>query len=152
MAEPSEFLIRSERIATRRGIKPGSIRVRGGRIVAIGDHNDRVAGVRLHDVGELVVLPGLVDPHVHVNDPGRSDWEGFETATRAAAAGGITTLVDMPLNSIPPTTTVAGWRRSEAPRTADVPWTWRSGAGSFLAISPRSSPSRGPECADSSVS
>jgi allantoinase len=60
------------------------------------------------DVGSLVVLPGLVDSHLHVNDPGRSDWEGFETATRAAAAGGVTTLVDMPLNSIPPTTTSAG--------------------------------------------
>ena len=55
-----------------------------------------------------VVLPGLVDTHVHINDPGRAEWEGFEHATRAAAAGGVTTLVDMPLNSIPPTTTVEG--------------------------------------------
>jgi allantoinase len=62
----------------------------------------------LIDAGTAVVLPGLVDTHVHINDPGRADWEGFETATLAAAAGGITTLVDMPLNSIPATTTVAG--------------------------------------------
>ena len=54
-----------------------------------------------------MLLPGLVDTHVHVNEPGRTEWEGFATATRAAAAGGVTTIVDMPLNSIPPTTTVA---------------------------------------------
>ena len=71
----------------------------------------------LIDAGSAVILPGLVDSHVHINDPGRSDWEGFETATRAAAAGGITTLVDMPLNSIPATTTVAGL---EAKRRASV--------------------------------
>lgn len=64
------------------------------------------AGARLEDFGDDVLLPGLVDTHVHVNDPGRTEWEGFWTATRAAAAGGITTLVDMPLNSLPPTTTV----------------------------------------------
>src|SRR5213075_2538696 len=57
-----------------------------------------------------VLLPGLVDTHVHVNEPGRTDWEGFDTATRAAAAGGVTTLLDMPLNSIPPTTTLEGLR------------------------------------------
>ncbi|MBA3452666.1 MAG: allantoinase AllB, partial [Deltaproteobacteria bacterium] len=59
----------------------------------------------LEDLGELVVLPGIVDTHVHLNEPGRTEWEGFATATRAAAIGGVTTLVDMPLNSIPPTTT-----------------------------------------------
>src|SRR6187401_1161142 len=59
-------------------------------------------------------MPGLVDSHVHVNEPGRTEWEGFETATRAAAAGGITTVVDMPLNAIPPTTTLAGFREKLA--------------------------------------
>src|SRR5689334_1773199 len=58
-------------------------------------------------MGDRVVMPGLVDPHVHVNEPGRTEWEGFATATRAAAAGGVTTLLDMPLNSIPPTVSVA---------------------------------------------
>ncbi|CAG8756742.1 1978_t:CDS:2, partial [Acaulospora colombiana] len=58
------------------------------------------------DAGDLYILPGLVDAHVHLNEPGRTDWEGFATGTQAAAAGGVTTVVDMPLNSIPPTTTV----------------------------------------------
>lgn len=89
-------------------MRPASIHVGDGRILGIGPHDDRPAGVRELDAGALVVMPGLVDPHVHVNDPGRADWEGFDHATRAAAAGGVTTLVDMPLNSIPPTTTVSG--------------------------------------------
>ena len=71
-----------------------------GRIVGIGE------GIAQHDYGDAVVFPGLVDSHVHVNEPGRTHWEGFATATRAAVAGGTTTIVDMPLNSIPPTTTL----------------------------------------------
>src|SRR5205807_2384875 len=69
-----------------------------------------------------VLLPGLVDTHVHVNEPGRTEWEGFDTATRAAAAGGVTTIVDMPLNSIPPTTTVDALaaKRARAERQAHV--------------------------------
>src|SRR5438093_2280358 len=66
------------------------------------------------DVGDLVVSPGIVDTHVHVNEPGRTEWEGFATATRAAAAGGITTIVDMPLNSVPATTTVAALEAKRA--------------------------------------
>src|SRR5262249_6842943 len=66
------------------------------------------------DVGDLVILPGLVDTHVHVNEPGRTEWEGFDSATRAAAAGGITTIVDMPLNSVPATTTVAALEAKRA--------------------------------------
>jgi allantoinase len=115
------LLVRGERIALPDGIGPATVLVRDGRIVSIGGHADGVAGARVRDAGELVVLPGLVDTHVHINDPGRADWEGFETATRAAAAGGITTLVDMPLNSIPPTTTVEGLeakRRAAAGRCA----------------------------------
>ncbi|HXG71883.1 MAG TPA: amidohydrolase family protein, partial [Gemmatimonadaceae bacterium] len=69
------------------------------------------------DAGELLVMPGIVDTHVHVNEPGRTDWEGFETATRAAAAGGVTTLLDMPLNSVPATTSVKALRaKREAAR------------------------------------
>ncbi len=109
------LVVRSERVVFPDGTRPASIHVRGGRIVAIRDYSDRPAGVRELDAGHLVVMPGLVDTHVHINDPGRADWEGFEHATMAAAAGGVTTLVDMPLNSIPPTTDVEGL---EAKRSA----------------------------------
>jgi len=81
-------------------VAPATIHIDAGRITNIDNADaDR-------DYGDLVIMPGIVDSHVHVNEPGRTEWEGFETATRAAAAGGITTIVDMPLNSIPPTTTV----------------------------------------------
>ena len=92
---------KSTRVVAGGEVRPATIRVEAGKVVGIG------AGTADHDFGDLVILPGLVDSHVHVNDPGRSEWEGFETATRAARAGGTTTIVDMPLNSIPPTTSVA---------------------------------------------
>lgn len=92
----------------RGGVRPAALHVDDGRISAIEEYGEVPAGVSLIEAGDLVVLPGLVDTHVHINDPGRSDWEGFEYATRAAAAGGVTTLVDMPLNSVPPTTDVEG--------------------------------------------
>ena len=80
--------------------------MRGGRIAEVISRPGPPlpAGIAVHDVGQSVVMPGLVDTHVHINDPGRAEWEGFETATRAAASGGVTTVLDMPLNSIPPTT------------------------------------------------
>jgi allantoinase len=81
--------------------------VEGERIAAVVPREELPAGVEVKNVGDLVVSPGIVDAHVHINEPGRTQWEGFETATRAAAAGGATTLVDMPLNSSPVTTTVA---------------------------------------------
>ena len=81
--------------------------VAGERIAAVVDPADVPAGVPVTDVGDRFVLPGLVDTHVHINEPGRTNWEGFASATRAAAAGGVTTLIDMPLNSSPVTTTVA---------------------------------------------
>ena len=76
-------------------------------IAAVRGYDEVPVGIPIEDVGEKLVLPGLVDTHLHINEPGRTDWEGFETATKAAAAGGITTLIDMPLNSNPVTTTVA---------------------------------------------
>jgi allantoinase len=86
------------------GERPGAVIARDGRIVVLEPFGTPVPGARDVTVADdEVVLPGLVDTHVHVNDPGRADWEGFATATRAAAAGGVTTIVDMPLNSIPPT-------------------------------------------------
>jgi allantoinase len=92
-----------------------SVRVRDGVVVEVGPY-DAVAGGADEVVlaADEVLLPGLVDTHVHVNEPGRTDWEGFASATRAAAAGGVTTIVDMPLNSIPPTTTVAALEEKRA--------------------------------------
>jgi allantoinase len=86
-------------------MREACIHVADGTIERVTAFDDVPAGAMLVEGGELVVLPGLVDTHVHVNEPGRTEWEGFETATRAAAAGGVTTILDMPLNSIPATTT-----------------------------------------------
>ena len=104
----NSLIIRGERVVLPDGTRPASIHVTDGRIVGIGAYEDEPTGVDDFNARELVVLPGLVDTHVHVNEPGRTDWEGFAHATRAAAAGGVTTLIDMPLNSIPSTTTVNG--------------------------------------------
>ncbi|NUT48820.1 MAG: allantoinase AllB [Saccharothrix sp.] len=100
-----ELVLRAARVVTPDGERRADVGVEDGRIVAVADHLDADEVVVLAD--DEVLLPGLVDTHVHVNEPGRGEWEGFETATRAAAAGGVTTIVDMPLNSLPPTTTVA---------------------------------------------
>jgi allantoinase len=90
---------------------PASIHVQHGLVTAIAPASQEApAGVPVFDAGDLVVMPGIVDSHVHINDPGRADWEGFSTATRAAAAGGVTTLIEMPLNSIPATTSAEGFR------------------------------------------
>jgi allantoinase len=107
------MIIRSTRVVLPDGIRPAEIEISGAQITA----------VRVLDSGSdpssaserLVVMPGLVDTHVHVNEPGRTEWEGFASATAAAAAGGITTIVDMPLNSVPATTTM---RALEAKRRA----------------------------------
>ncbi|KMS86166.1 allantoinase AllB [Prauserella rugosa] len=107
-----DLVIRAERVITPEGQRPCSVGVAGGRIVAVESgtvESGAVAltGERVLELGDdEVLLPGLVDTHVHVNDPGRSEWEGFDSATRAAAAGGVTTIVDMPLNSLPPTVDV----------------------------------------------
>jgi allantoinase len=90
-------------------LAPASIHIQNGIITAIADYNHIPRGfVIATAASDSIVMPGLVDTHVHINEPGRTEWEGFATATRAAAAGGVTTLVDMPLNCIPPTTTAAG--------------------------------------------
>ncbi|MBL8745830.1 MAG: allantoinase AllB [Phycisphaerae bacterium] len=102
-----ELILRGTRILTPNGISPGDIIIREGRIDQLLPFNSATNITRLIDAADHLVMPGVIDTHVHINDPGREDWEGFETGTRAAAAGGITTIVDMPLNSIPATTTVA---------------------------------------------
>lgn len=86
-------------------VRPATVVIAGGRIVEVRGGRDVRAGEQVLDLGADVLAPGLVDTHVHVNEPGRTDWEGFATATQAAAAGGVTTLVDMPLNCVPVTTT-----------------------------------------------
>lgn len=98
------FALRSARIVTPTGERAGVLTVRGGKVESITP--DAPKRVPLRELGFLAIVPGVVDAHVHVNEPGRTEWEGFETATKAAAAGGVTTIVDMPLNSIPVTTTV----------------------------------------------
>src|SRR5437667_10536765 len=96
------MILRSRRVVTPAGVRAATIYIRGEKIERLGDFEE-TADI---DYGDLVIMPGLVDSHVHVNEPGRTEWEGFESATRAAAAGGVTTIVDMPLNSLPATTSV----------------------------------------------
>src|SRR5271166_4146563 len=104
----------SRRIVTPDGIRPGAVLVRDGKINGVVPPDQVPPNLERHDFGPSAILPGLVDSHVHINSPGRSDWEGFDTATRAAAAGGYTTLVDMPLNCLPPTATVAALEAKRA--------------------------------------
>ena len=101
----TDLVIRGRRVVTPEGVRAATVHVAEGRIVRVGAWEEVMPDVPVVDAGESVVMPGLVDTHVHVNEPGRTEWEGFETATRAAAAGGVTTILDMPLNSIPATTT-----------------------------------------------
>jgi allantoinase len=100
----------SRRVVTPSSTGPASVHIEDGIITRVGSADERPADAEVFDAGDLVVMPGLVDTHVHINEPGRTDWEGFESATRAAAAGGVTSVVDMPLNSIPATTSVDGLR------------------------------------------
>ncbi len=97
----------SRRVVTGEGIRPAAVLVEGEQIRAVLPPHQMPGDVEAHDFGDAAILPGLVDSHVHINEPGRTEWEGFGTATRAAAAGGYTLLVDMPLNCLPATTTVA---------------------------------------------
>ncbi|WP_296666799.1 allantoinase AllB [Demequina sp.] len=102
------LVIRAARAALPSGEAPAAVAISGGRIVAVEPFDAALdAHVEVTLAPDEVLIPGAVDTHVHVNEPGRTEWEGFDSATRAARAGGVTTLIDMPLNSIPPTTTVA---------------------------------------------
>ncbi|MDH2428699.1 allantoinase AllB [Sphaerisporangium sp. TRM90804] len=102
-AVPFDLVVRSRRVFAEGGERALAVGVRDGAIAALLPYDDPVPARERVDLGEVCLLPGLVDTHVHVNEPGRTEWEGFATATRAAAAGGVTTIVDMPLNSLPPT-------------------------------------------------
>ncbi len=99
-----DLVVRAPRLVHGGREEPGTVGVKDGTVVAVEPAGADLTGDRVLELGpDEVLLPGVVDTHVHVNDPGRTEWEGFASATRAAAAGGVTTLVDMPLNSIPPT-------------------------------------------------
>ena len=105
------MIIRAQRVVLPDEVAPRSIHIRDGRIVDIAGYDEVARDDEIVSVDDdSVVMPGLVDTHVHINSPGRTEWEGFRSATLAAAAGGVTTLIDMPLNSIPPTTTLAGFQ------------------------------------------
>ena len=99
-----ERVLRSNRVVLPEGIRPAAIIVRHGTIAQVSPPQDYISE-QTQDYGDLVIMPGIVDTHVHINEPGRTAWEGFETATMSAAAGGVTTIIDMPLNSIPPAIT-----------------------------------------------
>jgi allantoinase len=119
-----DLLVRAQRAVLPDGARGAEVAVRDGRIVAVeplGSGLDARADAVVELAADEVLLPGIVDSHVHVNDPGRTEWEGFESATKAAAAGGVTTIVDMPLNSIPPTVDVAAL---EVKRKAADAQTW----------------------------
>jgi len=98
--------LRSRRVITPHGERDAVVVIDDGMIVGLHDAAEFTGTMPLEDLGDVALLPGLVDTHVHINEPGRTEWEGFATATRAAAAGGFTTLVDMPLNCLPETTDV----------------------------------------------
>src|SRR5919198_332175 len=100
-------IIRAARAVTPEGERSAAVVVRDGVIADVLPHAEPGAARVVELAADRVLLPGLVDSHVHVNEPGRTAWEGFATATAAAAAGGVTTIVDMPLNSIPPTVDLA---------------------------------------------
>src|SRR5246127_1380744 len=114
----------SRRVVTPEGVRPAALLVEGELIQEVVVPDRVPAHAETHDFGDAAILPGLVDSHVHINDPGRAEWEGFETATRAAAAGGYTLLVDMPLNCLPATTTVGALqaKRQAAHGQCRVDW------------------------------
>jgi len=111
-----DLIIRGNRVLTGDAVEPApaAIHVQNGAIAAVAPYGDAPAGCPVYEAGDLIVMPGIVDTHVHINEPGRTEWEGFTSATRSAAAGGVTSLIEMPLNSIPPTIGVSAFREKIA--------------------------------------
>jgi allantoinase len=116
-----DLIVRSRRTVLPDGTRAAAVAVSGPAVAAIDGYDARLDAGRDVDLGDVALLPGLVDTHVHVNEPGRTEWEGFATGTRAAAAGGVTTICDMPLNSLPPTVSVAALQQK---RTAAAGKCW----------------------------
>ena len=106
----TDLIVRGGRIVTPESERAAAIHIRRGVIAKVSGFDDVPPGSLIYEARDFAVMPGLVDTHVHINEPGRTEWEGFATATRAAAAGGVTTLIEMPLNSIPATTSVAAFK------------------------------------------
>ena len=119
----------SKRIVTPQGTQAGALLVEDGMIRAISRTSEIPNDAIIRDCGDDALLPGLVDTHVHINQPGRTEWEGFHTATRAAAAGGYTTLVDMPLNCLPETTTVAALEKKRTASLGECLVDWAAWGG-----------------------
>lgn len=113
-ATAPDLIVRGKRVISPEGERAAAIHIRGGTITGVTEFGEVASGCPIHEAGESIVMPGIVDTHVHINEPGRAEWEGFSTATHAAAAGGVTTLIDMPLNSVPTTTTAAALREKIA--------------------------------------
>lgn len=124
---PQAFV--STKVVTMDGVGPAAVLAHEEKIVGFCAPSGIPAEYEIRDFGELALLPGLVDAHVHINEPGRTEWEGFATATRAAAAGGFTTLVDMPLNCLPATTTVAALEAKRAPARGKCAVDWAAWGG-----------------------
>jgi allantoinase len=120
-AERCDTVVRARRAVVAGQERPVAVGITGERITSVSAYDDPPPADRTVELADdEVLLPGLVDTHVHVNEPGRTEWEGFASATRAAAAGGVTTIVDMPLNSVPPTTTVAALHEKRAAAEGQV--------------------------------
>lgn len=150
MSELAVF--RAERVVLPDGIRAAAVHVAHGGIVKIGDYDEVPSGAVVETFTDCVLMPGVVDSHVHLNEPGRTEWEGFISGTRAAAAGGVTSLIEMPLNAIPATTTVAALRAKQTAaegklsvdvglwggvvpgNAADLEPLWRAGVCGFKAF------------------